>query len=488
MPRDIPPPLSVALTFLRAERGWTQKELADAVGISDKVLSFYERGRAHLRRPLLETMVAAMGLGTEAIDVALFAIQQIRPGEKASAGFTEAERQGIERATAFVGQALAEATRSELSRRQRLFRMQQAHDQAAALWEYLKKQAPYDRRVLVEVGKDYRSWALAVRLCDESEKAAADDAGRAVELASLAVRAAERAPGEEGWRRRLQGYAWAFLGNSRRVAGDLSAAHQAFDRFLQYWGPPEPTNPGLLPEWRVLDLEASLRREQRQWNHAFRLHDQAQTTAPPEELGRILVKRAMTLEQSGDHERAIATLTKAAPHVDIQRNPRLGFALYSNLALNLCRLERFTAAEKVLPNARRLAAQLGNALDLLRLRWPEALTAAGLGRRAEAIEAFSYARAGFLDRDMAYDAALATLELAVLYLEDGRSPEVKMLARQMEPIFRAQGVHREALAALKLFRDAVEKEEATVDLARRLAEYLHRARYDPDLRFEGRPE
>jgi transcriptional regulator with XRE-family HTH domain len=224
MPRKIPPPLSVALTFLRAERGWTQKELADAVGISDKVLSFYERSRTHLSRPDLETLVAVMGLGPEAIDVALFAIQQVRPGEDAPAGLTEAERRGIERATAVVGHAVAEATRSELGRRLRRSRAQQAHAEATALWEYLKAQPARDRRVLIEGGKDYQTWALAVRLCEESAKAAAADAGRAGELASLAVRAVELAPGEEGWRLRLQGYAWAFFG-----------AHYGadkFDRFL----------------------------------------------------------------------------------------------------------------------------------------------------------------------------------------------------------------------------------------------------------------
>jgi hypothetical protein len=72
----------------------------------------------------------------------------------------------------------------------------------------------------------------------------------------------------------------------------------------------------------------------------------------------------------------------------------------------------------------------------------------------------------------------------VLYLKQGRPGEVKTLARQMTPIFQAQGVHREALAALRLFCRAAGDETVTVEMARHLVEYLHRARYDPKLRFK----
>jgi hypothetical protein len=45
-------------------------------------------------------------------------------------------------------------------------------------------------------------------------------------------------------------------------------------------------------------------------------------------------------------------------------------------------------------------------------------------------------------------------------------------------------VHREALSALKVFCEAAEKEELTVDMIRRLGAYLTEARHDPGLRFE----
>ncbi|MDP9119775.1 MAG: hypothetical protein M3O15_00115 [Acidobacteriota bacterium] len=46
------------------------------------------------------------------------------------------------------------------------------------------------------------------------------------------------------------------------------------------------------------------------------------------------------------------------------------------------------------------------------------------------------------------------------------------------------GIHREALAALQVFRQAVFGDRLTADFTRRLLEYLHRARHDPKLRFK----
>ena len=101
----------------------------------------------------------------------------------------------------------------------------------------------------------------------------------------------------------------------------------------------------------------------------------------------------------------------------------------------------------------------------------------------DAQEALTQVKADFTARGLAYDAALASLELAALYLEDERTAEVRDLAREMAPIFQAQGVHREALAALRLFRQAAEREAVTLEMARRLVDYLERARHDPEMRF-----
>jgi len=486
MPRSLPPLLSAALTSLRSAQGWTQKELAQALGISTKTLSFHERGRSELTREMLETMVALMGLGSEDVDATLLAIEQVRGRAEPAVspvGPTREERRIIERTAAAVARSAAKVTRSELTRSFQAPRIERARREAGELWTSLKARPARDRRALVESAREYQSWALCERLCAESERAAAADARRAMELAELAVRVAARVPGEESWRSRLQGYAWAHLGNAHRVAGDLPGADEAFAKARPLWEAGAAGDPGLLAEGQMLDLEASLRRDQRRLDEALSLHDRALAVTQAASQGFILLNKAFTLEQMGRFEPAIEALEQAALWVDARSGPRLWWVLRFNLAVNLCHLGRHTEAEALLPEVRGLAVQLGNELDVVRVLWLEGRVAAGLGRMERALEALSRVREEFISRGIAYDAALASMELATLYLERGWTVQIKALARQMAPIFRAQGVHREALAALRLFCQTANQETATVEMARRLVEYLHHARHDPKLRF-----
>jgi transcriptional regulator with XRE-family HTH domain len=477
------------LAFLRLAQRWSQMDLAKATGISAKMLSRYETGRTTLSRELLERIVAAMGFGPEAIDWSLFYLQQVRQEADAatpSVGPTAAERRLIERAALAKALSGADETRLELTRSLRNFRAEQARRAAQRLWEYLKGRPARDRRVLVEGGREYKNWALCERLCFASEEAAANDAGEAIELAELALRIAELVPGEEASRQRLQGCAWAFLGNARRVQGNHPHAEEAFARSEHLWNSgASSADLGLLSEAYLLDLRASLRRHQGRFQEALALHDVAMTMAKPNDRGLILLSRAKTLEEKGNLQEAVETLKEAEPFVDAQRQPRLWFALRCNLSVNLCQLGQFAGAEALLPEVRQLVDQLDNKLDRLRVRWLEGRVSAGLHRWDEALAALSQVRAEFTSRGIAFDTALATLGLAVVHLELDHSGEVKTLARQMLPIFEAQGGHREALAALLLFREAAEKEAATVEFAERIIEYLNRARHDPNLRFEA---
>jgi hypothetical protein len=79
---------------------------------------------------------------------------------------------------------------------------------------------------------------------------------------------------------------------------------------------------------------------------------------------------------------------------------------------------------------------------------------------------------------------MVSLELATLYAELGRFSHMRRLADEMLPIFRAQDIHREALAALVVFQQAARMENVTLELAREIAAYLDRARGQPELRFE----
>ena len=65
--------------------------------------------------------------------------------------------------------------------------------------------------------------------------------------------------------------------------------------------------------------------------------------------------------------------------------------------------------------------------------------------------------------------------------------EIKRLAEEMIPIFSSRQIHREALAALDYWRQAVEAEQACATLIAGVASFLKRAQHNPELRFQ-RPE
>jgi hypothetical protein len=106
-----------------------------------------------------------------------------------------------------------------------------------------------------------------------------------------------------------------------------------------------------------------------------------------------------------------------------------------------------------------------------------------LGRLDEAETALREARDAFVERGIGFDAALVSLHLASVYAKKGDTSEMKRLAAEMVPIFESRDLHPEALAALAIFRQAAEAEEVTLGLLDRMAIYLQRARWNPELRF-----
>jgi transcriptional regulator with XRE-family HTH domain len=479
-----PPELSLALTCLRVGQGWSQKKLARALGIPRNLLSDYERGRKAVSRERLESAAAVLGLPPTLVDSTLDFIRSFRRSSSRAHGRADPEEWRIDFIAHEAGKMTQDFVSALFGRLSVETRAYQARQEAVESWSRLKRYDGPARRMIVEEALEYRNWALCELVCEESVKAAGDSADRAVELAELALLIAELAPGNEGWRSRLQGYAWAHVGNARRVKGDLPSADEAFARSQKLWEVGLTAESKFLNEARVLGLKASLRQAQRRLAESLELVNRALEADQGRETSYLLLNKAKLLEELGDFEAAIMALRQATPLIEAKNEPRLLFALRLNLAVNLCFLGLYAEAERLLLDVRKLVHALSNGLDGVRFHWLQGRIAAGLGKRQEAILVLSGVRQDFLDRGIAYDMALSSLELAVLYLEEGRTAEVRIIARQMAPIFKTQGVHREALAALKLFREAAEREVVTVDLTRRLVAYLQRAQYNPNLRFE----
>ena len=338
------------------------------------------------------------------------------------------------------------------------------------------------RTRVVELAPKLHNWALCERACEESTRQASRSVEDAHAWALLAQTIANRVEGSEGWLDRLRGYAAAHAANILRVAGDLNASEALLQEAKSQWS--RGTDPHrVLDPGRLLDLEASLRRAQRRFNEALSLLEKAVVVS--RNPGRILINKGFTLEVIGAYEQAVDALLQAVPLVEDQADRRLRNILRLNLANNFCHLGRFREAAELINEVRPTVAEMGDSLDLIRILGLEGRIAAGLGQSGQALPLLAEARRRFAAERMFYDVALLLLEEAVLLLRQGRAPEVKTLARELAIVFDSQGVHREALAALRLFQQAVESERASEELARELLRYLLRARHDQDLPFSA---
>jgi tetratricopeptide (TPR) repeat protein len=465
---------ALALLYLREKRLWTQDELAQAKGHSShRVISRYETGALALSHKELHDMAALMGFSRDAVEALLFVhslVSPPSPPESASpVDLTPEELQRIDRAVLADGWTRATELRARLIEAKKRRKAEEARQEAGELWDRLKPLSSPARRELIGDSPVFWSWALAERLCDESRRKAADNPVEALALAELAIwTAAMTKSGTEAWRARLSGYTLAYKANALRVLSDHAKSDSVFTRAWTLWQTSAGSEP-ILPEWRMFSLESSLRRDERRFGEALELLDRARSAARGDFLAEavILLKKEFVLEQIGDLSGALSSLAEATPLAEASGDPHLLFALHFKTANHLCHLERYWEAAERLPQVRELAERLGNELDLVRVLWLSSRVAAGQGKLEEALAGLEQVRSEFSARGIPYEAALSSLDLAVLHLQEGRTGEVKTLAREMAPIFQIRGITREALASVSLFIEAAQKKTATVELASR---------------------
>ncbi len=474
---DKPPATNRAFGALLKILDLDQTQAAQALHMEAGSISEYTRKRtlhvSNYRRKCAALGVEAVGERLLALVEEVDGAAEIRNATPAAAGVI-----------AEIGR-LAEHLAATLPAKVRELAAEQDRQRLQALWKDFQKLTLAEWRLLVAAAPELRRWAFVNLVGEESARAATVDAKRALELARFTLWVAERVSGEEAWASLVFG--WAVLGNARRVEGDLAEALEAFARSARLQAERPEGGAELFEPWRLLDLEASLRIDLRQLPEALRLLDQAAEVAPwtGPTRAHLLCIRSIALDRMGDPQGSVVALREALSQIDPKAEPRLFCMLQFNLADTLTSVGQAAEAAEMLPALRRMQAQVGNGLNQIRLRWLEGKIDAGLGRLDRAIEALSWVRAAFAGEDLRYDEAQAGMDLAGLYLKQGRTSEVKRLVLQMAPVFKANGVHAEARKALDLFRRAVEKEAATPELAGRLAGYLRRAQHDPEMRFEA---
>lgn len=341
----------------------------------------------------------------------------------------------------------------------------------------------------IRVDSRFHLIKLCHRLQDESREAWAEDPSRAVDMADLSAAIAESLDARvygESLVADARALSWAFLGNALRIASDLQGAEEALDRADDYHRLFETD---LLTEAEILGFRASLRNTQGRFDEAARLLGRAfrlyQAVGDLHQQGRTLILKGMVIGEGGALREAISLLRKGLSRIDAGFEPRLTLAARHNLIWFLNDLGRHVQAESALDESRSLYLEVGNRMHLVRLRWLEGRIALGLDRLDAAGQALALARDAFLEQEIAFDAAMVSLDLAMVHARRGETSEVMRIVVEIVPVFQACQVNPEAIAALLLFREAADAERAAAGFLGRMATYLQRSRRDPELRFEG---
>lgn len=367
--------------------------------------------------------------------------------------------------------------------------LEQKHRQAKRDLQDLLKLPQEERTGRIKRSRSrFRGSHLALLLLEQSDRRLIKDAREAYRFSELARIVMQQSPYDQEMLGILA-LAVASMANASRVGGNTRRAEEHFSHARYLVTDHGVTDPTILA--RIDDLEGSLRKDQRRLSEAEELLTRAvmfyQLADSRVDMARVLVNLGATYNLQGRTDQAIEVTRAALDELSDEREPRLYMNGRYNLALFLVESGEPGQAAEVLDADSDLYKRYPEPWVQLRLIGLRGKIAQARGDFAAAEAAFVRMRDGFLEEGHGYDAAVVSMDLALLYLRQGRTAELKTLAREMLPIFRSQDVHREAVAALVLFQEAVREEQITAAFVRELAAYLDAARTDPTLRFRQPP-
>lgn len=253
----------------------------------------------------------------------------------------------------------------------------------------------------------------------------------------------------------LRAEAWGHLANARRVAGELRRCDALWRRALGL-AAQGSGKPGLRA--LLLDMQASLRRAQRRYAEATQLLQDAadlySRVADHEGLAGVKLKLGEVLRQQGRLVEAFREVLAGLPLASKAANARLFFGGLHQHALILSDLGQKQRALALAERIEPFYFVFTGEIFRLRGLWLKGRLHSSQRQWRKAEQYLERVRASFLAKGLLYDAALASLDLALVYAEQGQYLKVSRLAGQMYPVFVAQQIPRECAATLAVFYEA----------------------------------
>ncbi len=315
------------------------------------------------------------------------------------------------------------------------------------------------------------TWARAEAFLLEARGFRRTDAELAKLVASMAEALARKlypADFPPGALAQLQADCGVEVANALRIAGDLAEAEKAFGRaalaVAELADDLIDADRGSL---RGEDFASFLIASRRYEEAAGLLEDLAEAYFGRNErhaAGRVLIRRGLVDIYRHEPHGASHFLSRGFSLLDHAKEPALALAAIHNLIGTCSDLGSPEGAAQLLKRAQPLYESLGGPLDLLKAQWLAGKIAAKRRSWFPAEAIFGKLRAAYRERDLPFHEALVTLDLAVVWLAQGRHSEIFAAVEQMLGTFRALHIAPEALAALSLLHEAAAGQAATLAL------------------------
>lgn len=312
------------------------------------------------------------------------------------------------------------------------------------------------------------TWARAEAFLAEARGFRRFDAELARQVALMAEaisRSLDPADFPPGALAQLQADCGVEVANALRFGGDLARAEKAFVRaalaVADLSSEQIDAGRGAL---RAEDYATFLIASRRYEEAASLLEDLAESyieRGEPHAAGRLFIRCGVATAYRRVTLSAARFAARGLRLIDRKREPKLALAAMHNLIGYCSELGAPEQAAALFKQAGLLYERFGEPLDLLKAQWLAGKIAAKRRSWFSAEAVFGKLRGAYRDRSLPFHEALVTLELAVVWLAQGRHREIFEATEQMLATFRALRIAPEVLAALTLLQEAAAREAAT---------------------------
>ncbi len=277
----------------------------------------------------------------------------------------------------------------------------------------------------------------------------------------------------------------AYQGNAHRALGDFDRARARLYQARNLMETHQVTDLDLGAELNSLlgSFCSDLGRLDEAAEHLDNAAVLYKTVGNEEQLGRVLIQLGILHGLRGDVHAALEADRAALALLDLDENLKLRLGARLNFAYHLVDAGRPAEARDVLDWDTDLFAEKVDAHTRLRVAWLQARIAGELGDPTAAEAGYLLVREELIRQRHGFNAALACLDLAVLYHGQGRYRELEETAGQAVELFQSYALHQDALASLLLLRDAARARKVTTETILRVAAFLREAQRSPEARF-----